>query len=121
MSDPDKELRMDSEDSIGSQDEKTQNTYEGKFSELWHYKTLRYNLLVLMFCWMACSFGYFLLAYVLKYLGGSIFINAYTSSFAELAGKLSTIFILQCTSVKRVFLISFGLALLGTGLLILFR
>jgi len=94
--------------------------YEGKMSELWYYKPLRYNLFVLMLCWMACSFGFYMLTFVLKYLNGSIFVNAYASSFAEIIGKLSTIFFLQYTSLKRVFLISFSLATVGTFLLILF-
>ena len=87
--------------------------------ELWHYRTLRFNLIVLMICWMACSFGFYMLAYVLKYLQGSIFLNAYASSFAEIVGKTSTMLVLKCASLKRVFLISFGLSLLGIVLLII--
>lgn len=52
------------------------------------------NLLMLMLCWMACSFGFYMLAYTLKYLEGSIFFNAYASSIAEIVGKLSTICVL---------------------------
>ena len=73
-----------------------------------------------MACWMACSFGFYMLAYVLKYLEGSIFFNAYASSAAEIIGKLSTIFVLQCASLKRGLLISFGTGLLGIFLLIFF-
>lgn len=94
--------------------------YEGKIWELWHYKSLRYNLFVLVFCWMACSFGFYMLNFVLKYLQGSIFFNAYASSVAEIVGKLSTIIVLHYTSLKRTFFISFTLALFGTILLILF-
>ena len=80
---------------------------------------LRLNLFVLMLCWIACSFGFYMLSFVLKYLNGSIFLNAYSSSFAEIVGKTSTMLVLKCTSLKRVFLISFGLSLVGIFLLIL--
>jgi len=85
--------------------------------ELWHYKPLRWNLLVLLVCWTSCSFGFYMLAYVLKYLNGSIFLNAYSSSVGEIVGKLSTIPLLRCTGMRRVFLIAFGLATIGTLLL----
>lgn len=61
-----------------------------------------------------------MLAYVLKYLNGSIFLNAYSSSAGELLGKLSTIPILKCTDLRRVFLIAFGFSSIGTLLLIVF-
>ena len=88
--------------------------------ELWHYSTFRFNLLVLTVCWMSCSFGFYMLAYVLKYLNGSIFINAYSSSAGEIVGKLSTIPLLRCTSLKRVFLIAFTMSALGMLLLVIF-
>ena len=88
--------------------------------ELWHYRILRINLLVLIVCWMACSFGFYMLAYVLKYLNGNIFLNAYSVSAGEIIGKLTTIPLLRCTSLKRVFLIAFGTGSLGVLLLVLF-
>lgn len=88
--------------------------------ELWHYRTFRFNLLVLMVCWMSCSFGFYMLAYVLKYLKGNIFVNAYSSSAGEIVGKLSTIPLLRCTSTKKVFLIAFTMSALGMQLLIIF-
>lgn len=96
-------------------------TYEGKMWELCHYRILRINLLVLVVCWMSCSFGFYMLAYVLKYLNGDIFLNAYSVSAGEIIGKLSTIFLLRCTSLKRVFLIAFGMSSLGSLLLVIFR
>uniref|UniRef100_A0A7S3HVQ1 Major facilitator superfamily (MFS) profile domain-containing protein n=1 Tax=Favella ehrenbergii TaxID=182087 RepID=A0A7S3HVQ1_9SPIT len=93
--------------------------FKGKLSELWHYRTLRWNLLILVFCWSACSMGFYVLAYVLKYLNGSIFLNAYSSSFGEILGKLSTVFLLRCISIKRVFLLAFGVSSVGMMLLIL--
>ena len=89
--------------------------------ELCHYRDLRINLLVLIVCWMSCSFGFYMLAYVIKYLNGNIFLNAYSVSAGEIIGKLSTIPLLRCISLKQVFLVAFGMSTLGTLLLILFR
>jgi len=63
-------------------DTKEPQIIEGKLSELWKYTQYRYNLLICITLWIICSFGYYLLTYVLKYLGGDIFINAYTSGLA---------------------------------------
>ena len=60
-----------------------------------------------------------MLAYVLKYLEGSIFTNAYTSSAGEIIGKLSTIPLLRYISLRRVALIAFGMGALGSLLLII--
>ena len=89
--------------------------------ELWQYKGLRNNLIVITFCWASCSFGYYMLAFVLKYLHGNIFLNAYSSGAGEILGKLSNIPILRCTDLKRVFLIAFGSATMGTMLLLIFK
>ena len=88
--------------------------------ELWHYTILRYNLLILMFCWISSSFGFYMLAYILKYLNGNIFVNSYCSAAGEILGKLSLIPILRCTSLKRVFLICWSTAVIGTLFLIIF-
>ena len=95
--------------------------YQGKIWELCHYRDLRINLLVLCVCWMVTSFGFYMLAYVLKYLNGNIFLNAYSVSAGEIIGKLSTIPLLRCISIKRVFLVAFGMSSVGMLLLILFR
>lgn len=76
---------------------------------------------MLCVCWMSTSFGFYMLAYVLKYLNGSIFLNAYSSSAGEIIGKLSTIPLLRCISLRQVFLIAFTMASGGTLLLLIFR
>ena len=62
-----------------------------------------------------------MLAFVLKYLHGNIFLNAYSSGAGEILGTLSNILILRCTDLKRVFLIAFGSATMGTMLLLIFK
>ena len=118
-------MRTDtSQDSEGAhspaREEAAAKTYEGKMWELWKYKTLRRNLLVLVLCWAACSFGFYMLVYILKYIKGNIFVNAYAAAFAETAGKLSTVIALHYAPLKRVFLISLSLSLIGILLLIVF-
>lgn len=76
--------------------------------------------MVLLVCWCSCSFGFYMLAYVLKYLNGNIFMNAYFSSVGEIAGKLSTIPLMRCLSLKRVFLVAFGCSSVGMTLLVCF-
>ena len=87
-------------------------------SELYQYGTLWRNLLVLVVCWCTCSVGYYVLAIILKYLSGSLFLNLYSSGAGEIAGKLSAIPLLRCVSLRPVFMISFGLAAIGLLLLI---
>ena len=87
---------------------------------MWQYKALRNNLIVICFLWASSSFGYYTLAFALKYLSGSIFLNAYSSAAGEIVGKLSVIPVLRCTSLKGVFLVAFGIATIGTLLLVIF-
>ena len=93
--------------------------FEGKLSELCKYNTLRWNLIIVMFCWGSTSMGFYMLAFLLKYLKGNIFLNAYTSSAGEILGKLSTIAMLKCISLKRVLLVAFCTSSVGMLLLIL--
>ena len=66
---------------------------------------------------MICSFGYYLLTYVLKYLGGDIFINAYTSGLAEVIAKLSVGALVFKTGLRKLFVVAFGLGTIGALLL----
>lgn len=77
-------------------------------------------MIVLILCWCTCSIGYYVLAYVLKYLNGNVFLNGYASAAGEIAGKLSTIPILKYFSLKRVFLLAFGMCIMSLTLLMLF-
>ena len=66
---------------------------------------------------MVTSFGYYTLTYVLKYLGGDIFINSYTSALAEVIAKLSAGALVLKTGLNRLFLVAFSLGTLGALLL----
>ena len=101
----------------GAQDDKV---YRGKISELWTYATLRINLIALVVCYCTCSMGYYVLAYALKNLNGTIFANGYASAAGEISGKLSAIPLLKYNSLRKVFLIAFGMSALSFALLIVF-
>ena len=46
--------------------------------------------------------------------------NAYAAQSAEITGKLTTIFLLQCVSLKRAFLVAFSISAIGLILLMIF-
>ena len=96
---------------------KAPQVIEGKLSELWKYTQYRYNLLICIVLWVVTAFGYYELTYVLKYLGGDIFINAYTSGLAEIIAKLSAGALVFKTGLRKLFVVAFGLGTVGALLL----
>lgn len=66
------------------------------------------NLVVFTFAMLAVSHAFQLLAFYMKYLPGSIFINAYASSTADSFGYLACMFFATCIPKKKHgFLISY--------------
>ena len=94
--------------------------YEGTLAELCTYRILRTNLIVISFCWSSTSVGFYGLAYVIKYLNGNIFLNAYSISAGEVFGKLSTICLLRCMSLRQILLLAFSISSFGLLLIIIF-
>ena len=80
---------------------------------------MRTNLIVIAFCWSSTSIGFYGLAYVIKYLNGNIFLNAYSSSAGEVFGKLSTICLIKCMSLRRILLLAFTISSFGLTLMII--
>ena len=76
-------------------------------------------MIVVSFCWGATSIGFYGLAYVIKYLKGDLFFKAYSSSVGEVIGKLSTIFLIRCMSLKRILLLGYCISSIGVLLLII--
>ena len=72
-------------------------------------------------CWMIVTIGYFLVNLLLKYLAGNIFLNAYTTASGEIIGKLTAGFFIFTLGLKRMYLVAFGLCILGTVLMIAFQ
>ena len=70
-----------------------------------------------MILWIVTSFGFYTLTFVVKYLGGDIFVNSYTSALAEVIAKLSAGGLILHTGLNRLFLVAFSLGTLGALLL----
>ena len=88
-------------------------SYEGKLYELWVYRSLRWNLLITTVAWMVITTGYYAINLLLKYLAGNIFLNSYTTAAGEIVGKAAGGFVIVCIGLKRMYLVSFSLAILG--------
>jgi hypothetical protein len=67
---------------------------------------------------MTTAFAYYLIAFELKYLGGSIYINAVITSLSEIAGKLSAGVVMVKIGLRPLYLFSFGFAAIGTACII---
>lgn len=105
----------------GSPEKNFEDTYyEGTLYELWKYKSLRWNLLITTVAWMVVTVGYYCVNLMLKYLAGNLFMNSYTTALGEIVGKLSGGFVIYTIGLKRMYLVAFGLAILGSILMIAF-
>jgi hypothetical protein len=58
--------------------------FTGSIKDLVKVKRHFYNLIILLFAWIASSFNVYLLNYILKYLPGDIFVNAITTNSADI-------------------------------------
>ena len=63
--------------------------------------------------WLACSFCYYLINFLIKYLPGDIFTNGYTTSAAEVASYVASGFLLKFLNVKISFLVSHVIGFAG--------
>ena len=59
------------------------------------------NLIVFIFAMLSVSHSFQLLAFYMKYLPGSIYVNSYAGSFADSVGYLICMSILGCIKSKR--------------------
>ena len=83
-------------------------------SELISDETNRRNLLIMIYTWSTLSFGYFLVNFELKYLQGDIYLNAYSSSVAEIIAKLTGGCVLVKFGLKPIFAFCFLIAFIGS-------
>lgn len=70
------------------------------------------------YLWIAIGFNYYVLLLYVKYIPGTIYLNSYMLSIAEVSGVILSLFFYKCFKVQRTFLLGFGTSLAG-GLLIL--
>ena len=70
------------------------------------------------YLWTVVGFNYYVLVYFVKYMPGTIYVNSYVLSIAELIGILLSLYLYKCLNVKLSFVVGFGISLAG-GLLLL--
>lgn len=68
------------------------------------------NLLIMNIVWTSVTFGYYLIAYYLKYIPGDLYTNVILSSLAEVLACLGSGWVTQKVGVKTNMIISFALA-----------
>jgi hypothetical protein len=76
------------------------------------------NLLIMSFAWMATSFNYYMVGFLIKYFPGSIYINGVTSSISELIAYALGGVVYEKLGVKPSLVLCYMLSAVG-GLLIL--
>ena len=101
-------------------EEKNPVSYKGNISELCIYRSLRINLLLTVLITSFCVLSVYQIVFSLKYMPGDIFYNTYAFSFAGLVGSLSGGSVLGCVGLKKLFLIGFSMASIGSFLLIFY-
>jgi uncharacterized membrane protein len=76
------------------------------------------NLLIMSFAWMATSFNYYMVGFLIKYFPGSIYINGVMSSISELIAYALGGVVYEKLGVKPSLVLCYMLSAVG-GLLIL--
>lgn len=74
---------------------------------------IRLNIILMSLSWLASSFNYYMVGFLLKYFPGSIYVNGSISSLSELAAGLTAGLIYAKFGVKKSLVISFGIAAVG--------
>ena len=69
---------------------------------------------------MIITLAYYSLNLFLKYVAGNLFTNNYTTAAGEIAGKLSAGLVISAIGLKRLYLVAFGLGMLGALVMIVF-
>jgi len=65
------------------------------------------------FGWLASAFNYYLIAFLLKYFPGNVFINSVVSSISELVACVVAGVIYNKFGAKKSFQITYGITLVG--------
>lgn len=73
----------------------------------------------MIFMWCSASFNYYLIGFLLKYLPGNMFQNAFSSVFSEIAGYVIGGLLYKMIGTRKSMLISLIISFTG-GILIVF-
>jgi len=71
------------------------------------------NVIVMSLSWLASSFNYYMVAFLLKYFPGNVFINSVVSSLSEAFATALAGVIYNKFGVKKSFIMTYGLSTLG--------
>ena len=77
------------------------------------------NMMIALSCWVATSFGFYLINFELKYLPGSVFFNVLMSTAAEIIAKPIAFTAISNLGVKKSYMLCFAIGVLGTILILL--
>lgn len=78
------------------------------------------NLILMTVFWTAASFNFYVLTFYLKYIPGSIYVNACLACVADIVGHMVSGYIAKLFGVKPAFFIAFILASIGGVMLVIF-
>ena len=76
------------------------------------------NAIIYMFMAIACSFGYYLINFYVKYLPGSIYTNQVVNSLAESGAHAASVIVVTVLSVKRGFSTAFVICMVACVMVI---
>lgn len=85
----------------------------GSLRELWRQRTLRRNIILLSVEWAVCSFNFYLLSFLLKYIHGNIYVNSIVSSVADMIAYSVSGYLFSKLKVKKSLLIYWTVAFVG--------
>lgn len=82
-------------------------------------RVVRVNLAVMGYMWAACSFGFYMIIFYLKYLPGNIYNNSLASGFTDLVAVICGGWLYSRFGIKKSFTFLFSLSVIG-GIIIIF-
>lgn len=74
---------------------------------------IRLNVILMSFSWLASSFNYYMVAFLLKYFPGNVYINSAVSALSEVAAIMLSGLLYEKLGVKKSFILSYGIAVIG--------
>lgn len=93
---------------------------DGSLKDLLKIRRHSINLILMVFFWIASSFGFFLVNYTIKNIGGDFFMNSLVSACAAVPTTAVGGFLYYRLGVKVVFHIFFSIAVVGSVGLVFF-
>lgn len=82
-------------------------------------RVIKINLFVMAYMWAACSFGYYMIIFYLKYLPGNIYNNSLSSGGTDLVAVLCGGYLYGRFGIRKSFTFLFTLSVIG-GTIIIF-